>query len=340
MTDRSQAFSKKTGKGFGFLAACVLTSLLAMTCLSVLAANQDLEEIIQEKISERHPTDTPAWWQSLGPEAPKTMIALYEKAPGIYQRLRLVEALGWYQDPEALAFLKKLAESSTQDVIRNGSIRAIGNSAGASEVDFIGKFLDHEDPQTRVAAGQALRKIATPRANALLQKFYEKEQMPWVKDRVQETSPGVPRSRGPLLRMDTKSPVTLNPEFSGSWKGILVVPSQRDSSLLQIEAQAKTQIEGMTALKGELSFRLPSITPAPGVSSASPGGLRSVTLQLSQVSGKDVHVSGSLKSDVLKEWGAKAGSVHFEGELQERGDARLLKLESRELLLTVILRKQ
>jgi hypothetical protein len=327
---------------FNLLAIFILTGVFAATCFSVLAATSDLEEIIQDKISERHPTDTPAWWQSLGPEASHVMISLYDKTPGIYQRLRLVEALGWFHDPEAVAFLKRQAETNPEGVIRQGAIQSVGNAAGASETDFIAGFLTHDDPQTRISAGQALRKIATPKANSLLEKFYEKEQMPWVKDRVQETPMGVPRSRGPLLRLASKVPPTLKAEFSGNWRGVLLIPSNPKTStssatsfgLMQIDAQAKTQVEASINLTGEVKFQL---SPAPGTNSQKP---RSIALQLFQTSGKDVHVSGWLKGDVLKEWGAKESKVHFDGELQEQGEIRLLKIEARELLLEVVLRQQ
>lgn len=325
---------KPSALRFNLLAICILTGVLAMTCFSVLAANSSLEEVIQEKISERHPTDTPAWWQSLGPGAPHAMISLYDKTPGIYQRLRLVEALGWFHEPEAVEFLKKQAQATQQDVIRNGAIKSVGNAAGSSETDFIAGFLSHDDPQTRVAAGQALRKIATPKANSLLEKFYEKEQTPWVKDRIQEAPVGVPMSRGPLLRMSSKAAQALKSEFSGNWRGVLLIPSRASSGLMQIDTQAQTKIEGATHLTGEVKFQF---SPAPGTNPQTP---RTVTLQLSQASGKDIHVSGWLKGDILKEWGTKEPKVHFDGELQEQGDVRLLKLEAREVLMELVLRRQ
>lgn len=325
---------------FALVMASLLSGLMAMTCLSVLAAQPDLEEIIQDKVSQRHPSDTPAWWQSLGPDAPKAIIDLYDKAGGIYERTRLLGGLSNFHDPDSVAFLKKQAENSQQDVIRNSAIQAVGSAGGSADVEFLGKFLDNEDPQTRVAAGKALRKINDPKGNALLQKFYSKESLPWVKDRVQEFSPVKLGSGGPLLRIASKTPVTLKAEWTGSWKGILIVPSKQasvqssgqGSGLIRLDAQASTQIENSTTLKGELSFQLPPLTASPG---STP---RSVTVQFSQVSGRDTHVSGWLKSDVLKVWGAKEGSVHFDGELIERGDVRLFKVESRELMLTVILR--
>jgi hypothetical protein len=183
-----------------------------------------------------------------------------------------------------------------------------------------------------VAAGQALRKIATPKANALLEKFYQKEQMPWVKDRIQETPVGVPKSRGPLLRLSSKAPDALKPEFAGNWKGVLLIPSRINSGLMQIDAQARTQIDSVTHLTGEMKFQLP---PLPGTNSQTP---RSIVLKFTQVDGKDVHVSGWLKGDVVKEWGGKEPKIHFDGELQEQGEIRLFKIEARELLMTVIFR--
>jgi hypothetical protein len=308
---------------------------------SARATTVDLEEIIQEKISERHPTDTPAWWQSLGPDAPKVMMSMFERTTGTYPRLRLLDALGWFQDPDVIAFLKKQAENNKQGVLRNVAIRSVGNAAGASEVEFIGKFLTHEDPQTRTAAGQTLRKIQDPRATALLNKFYEKENLPWVKDRVLETPQGKAVSNGPLLRLESKSPHALKAEFAGRWKGALIIPLPRETGLLQIAAQAKTQLEGTNGLKGELSFVLPAsapLLPTPTPVSARPG--TPVTLQFFQVSGKDTQVSGTLKGDALKDWGAKANTIPFDGELQERGSVRLLKIESREILLNLILRSE
>lgn len=320
-----------------FVLVSVLSVLTAVTCFSVFAAAKpDLEAIIQDKISQRHPTDTPAWWQGLGSDAPKVIMELYEKDGGIYERTRLLSGLSNFHDPDSVAFLKKQAENSQQDVLRNSSIQAIGSAGGAADVEFLGKFLENDDPQTRVAAGKALRKINDAKGNALLQKFYAKENLPWVRERIQEYVPNQRGSQGPLLRMASKAPVALKAEFAGRWKGVLIIPSQPvsgpNSGLTRLDAQAKTQIENVTSLTGEVSFQLP---PPPQTPTAAP---KTISLQLSQVVGRDTRVSGWLKGDILKEWGAKDSSLHFDGELIERGEVRLFKIESRELLLTLILR--
>jgi hypothetical protein len=123
----------------------------------------ELEQAIQDVIIQRHPTDTPEWWRELGPEAPRVIIGMAEKAPRLYQRLRLVEALGWFDDQRAVEYLKRQADSASNGVIRNAAVKAIGNSQGAKELEFVSKFLKHSDPQTRKAAAQAVHKINAPK---------------------------------------------------------------------------------------------------------------------------------------------------------------------------------
>src|SRR5436305_8117694 len=112
--------------------------LLSLLLLMALPAGADsstdaIQHQIESVLAQRHPTDTPEWWRSLGPPAPAVIISMYQNTSHIYHRLRLLGALAWFDDPVAVDFLKKQAESSGDDVVVSAAIKSVGISQGAKE---------------------------------------------------------------------------------------------------------------------------------------------------------------------------------------------------------------
>jgi hypothetical protein len=213
----------------------IFLSFIIMTNTSGARAATDVDtrEKIQNVLSQLHPTDTPEWWRGLGPDAPGTIISMYEHESFVYHRLRLVQALAWFNDPAATAFLEKQANESNDDVIRNGAIQSLGTSSGPSEDDFIAGFLNHRDPQTRLVAAQALRKAGDEKAQNYLNQFMSHEKIQWVRDRYTTgiLAPAPFQIIHPVTSI--KALKTISPDFSGTWKGTLLVPQFKEEKGMQ-----------------------------------------------------------------------------------------------------------
>ncbi|PIR93238.1 hypothetical protein COT99_01805, partial [Candidatus Falkowbacteria bacterium CG10_big_fil_rev_8_21_14_0_10_43_10] len=151
----------------------VLISMLSSTVQASMT-EEKLEEIIQFKISERHPTDTPDWWKRLGPDAPKVIMSMYGRTKKTYEQIRLLSALAWYDDAAALEFIKAQTQAATNETVRSAGIRTMGFSQGAKEADFIAKYLSHADPQTRLTAAKTLKRIDAAAADQPIKDHLEK----------------------------------------------------------------------------------------------------------------------------------------------------------------------
>ncbi|MDR3606516.1 MAG: HEAT repeat domain-containing protein [Oligoflexia bacterium] len=193
--------------------------------VSAAMSEQQIHDAVENVLAQIHPTDTPAWWRSLGPQAPKVMISMYDQESFVYHRLRLVQALAWFDDPSGTAFLEKQASETTDDVIRNGAIQSLGTSQGAREDDFIAGFLTNDNPQTRLVAAEALRKAGDAKAQDELTRFLANEKIQWVKDKF-KTGALAP---APLRIVPAASSAarknTISLDFAGKWRGEILVPA-------------------------------------------------------------------------------------------------------------------
>ncbi len=209
-----------------FLILSLIFSAAAATSARAAASDSQIREQIQNVLMQLHPTDTAAWWQALGPAAPAVMIAMYDQESFVYHRLRLVQALAWFDDPAATAFLEKQAQDTPDDVIRNGAIQSLGTSQGAREDDFIAGFLSSSDPHTRLIAAQTLRKAGDQKAQAYLASFLANEKAQWVKDQYNTGSlaPAPLRIVHSASQAAASSQSTISLDFVGNWKGSLLVP--------------------------------------------------------------------------------------------------------------------
>jgi hypothetical protein len=182
----------------------------------------EIRQDIQAALSQRTPGESPEWWRALGPDAPPVIIRMYGESRNAYHQTRLLEGLSWFdQDRSAVEFLKTQARLSSNDVIRNAAITSLGISQGAREESFIADFLKDADPQTRLAAAQALARMRTPSAEARLKTYLEEEKTPWIRQKL--LSSPRPRASGLGERVIAPQAPEAPADWAGVWKGYELV---------------------------------------------------------------------------------------------------------------------
>ncbi len=232
-------------------AAVVLCFSLNPTGEAYSKTDFEIDEEIQNVVSQRHPKDTPEWWRGLGPTAPRVMIALYEKSDQTYVRLRLVEGLAYFsEDSKAVEFLKQQADLTSDDVIRNSAIRSVGISQGAKEIDFVSKYLHHTDAQTRLMAAQTIQGINDPQVKTLLEQYKKEEKAKWIIDRLN----GRFQTPTQPLEIVSSSEDRVNPILSGVWSGVLIYPLLSKSGMTVVTAELKFEGKTKSELKGKISL--------------------------------------------------------------------------------------
>jgi hypothetical protein len=167
---------------FTLLISFISTNLFAKTDSEIRAAitNVTHQRILRVK---------PDFWQSLGTNAPKVIIEMYKETGSNFQHIRMLEGLAFYSDPQATAFLKTQASTTSNNVVRQLAIRSVGRSTAASkEKAFFVGFLKHPDPQTRVEAAVALLQTKDASAVQQVKTFIASENTPWVVERVKNVA--------------------------------------------------------------------------------------------------------------------------------------------------------
>lgn len=311
---------------------------------------QSLRDQIQSVILERHPTDTADWWRGLGSQAPAVIMSMYQDSSHVYQRLRLVEGLGWFDDSSVTDFLKEQAQGATDDLIRDASITSIGISQGAREEDFIAGFLQSDDPQTRLAAAVALKRIGDPRSREILANYLSTEKIGWLRDKVihQPIHPPVAP-----LRIATHQERRLNAAFGGHWTGFWVEPITGSRPASEMKSDPVTldlALRNGTDLSGELRIARSSVASAAASGSAavttaaSPTASvarASVTYRLDRIVGKDGRISGVFsRADAGKEKAAGHRKVAFDGELVQKDGVTVLHFVMPETLGTMMVLRE
>lgn len=275
-------------------------------CLSHLAfakSEAEIRQWIEDTIGQRHPTDTPDSWRALGSSAPSIIISMYEGNSHIFQRLRLLGGLAWFDDPQATQFLKQQADGSSDDVIRNAAIKSIGSSQGAKEEDYISKFLSNPDAQTRFIAADTLKRLNDPKANQVVEKYLSEEKQTWISQRLKEQTPVLTQP----LKVVGSSEDALNSNFAGTWRGFWVYPLEAKIGMQSDAVMLKLRLEQALEANGELSVEAPL-----------PLKDKRRAYDLKHTRGRSAHLSGELVEKALT--GTKEPTP-FEADLvQEKGN--------------------
>lgn len=156
-------------KNFGGLA---VFSFLAVTFSSMLAfgmsqkkpvvagapANTFLQDQITERLRRIHGVDNPReTWRALGPEAPAVMIAMFKKSDVHMDRLRLLEAIGFFEDPVAHRFIKDELKSNSSSLERSACLRGLSNAGDADSIKIIQEFTNDSDLNVRKEASRLIK---------------------------------------------------------------------------------------------------------------------------------------------------------------------------------------
>lgn len=304
-------------------------------------SNAEIEAAIRGVLVQRHPTDTPEWWRGLGPNAPGVILSMSEKESRIYHRVRLVDALAWFpDDARAVEFLKRQAETTDEDAIRQAAVKSVGISQGAAELDFLSKQLAHPDPQTRLAAAQGLQRSEDPRARKALERYLSQEKADWIVRKLRSTQPEIPP--GGLARVgssrDIEDGPKIDPVFAGEWKGFWIAPESAGRGLVAKHATLQLREQGGKRLVGELSVEIQGLH-VKGDGKAQK--LQKVTLGALEVEQK--RFTGTISRKQVEFAGdtavlpTRAGDLQLEGQLMQIEGARVWTLEVRIPKVGVIL---
>jgi len=136
----------------------VLFLITALLCIETGYA--DTRETIDVILSQRHPTDTRETWVGLGADAPDVMLAMLAEGEQSYRRIRLIEALGYFQNSRVSEFLRKEAREAKNDLYKKAALHAIVKSEGDSGVEFAKDFPE-EKPMPPPAVMKPLKATGT-----------------------------------------------------------------------------------------------------------------------------------------------------------------------------------
>ncbi|MBI3535288.1 MAG: HEAT repeat domain-containing protein [Deltaproteobacteria bacterium] len=300
--------------------------MILLVSVSFAKTDLEIEEAIQDVISQRHPTDTPAWWLGLGTSAPGVIISMYEKTTQTYTKVRLVEGLAFFKDnSRALEFLKQQAEKTDEDVIRHSVIRNIGFTHGMAEIDFLSKYLHHADSQTRLVAAQAIQKTANSKAQDIIEQYKKEEKARWIVDRLDG------KLQTPLkpLTLVSSSEDNVSPIFLGFWKGYFVYPKRESRNLELIQANLQISGQTKTDVKGELTLFF--------------NGKKYKTYILKDMKLRNKKLIAFLPKKIsaeIKPIKQKEGLSEITGEIQEFEDIILFYLSAKDFAGSLVLRKE
>lgn len=226
---------------------------LGLTAGNVFGKTEaEIRTAIEDAIAVRHPKDTLEWWRGLGPQTPKILIQMYTSTSHIYHRMRLLQALAAFDDPEAVAFLKQEASKTPDDVIRNAAIRAVGVSQGGKEREWLASQLDHTDPNTRIAAFEALRASGDPQSRELANRHLQREKTDWARGKMKGEAPALPAK----LPVVGSSEDRLRGDIEGKWRGVWMGPEWRRPGEVRAERVELELIPlEMGAIRGNLKSR-------------------------------------------------------------------------------------
>jgi hypothetical protein len=149
-------------------------------------SNEAIRAKIQIVLKNRHPNETADFWRNLGPSSQVVPVitSMYQDNNNIYEKIRLMDALAWFNEPSATQFMKEEAENNSNRVIRSSAIRSVGLSQGTKEHDFFRKILKNSDPHIRAVAAEALIRMNDSKSDQIVDDAIKKEKIEWVTAKV------------------------------------------------------------------------------------------------------------------------------------------------------------
>jgi hypothetical protein len=225
----------------GRLLPVMLLAVVGSAAIARIAAaetDSELEERIQEVLTQRHPTDGASFWQGLGPEGPRVVRSMIAKAPSTYHRSRLIEALGYFSDAASREEIRRWGLSQEPPALRIAGIRAAGRVG--FEPEFFEKVLQDPDPQIRLSGARVLKSLPGSSSKRVLSEFLAREKVTWV----------VAGARGgEALKSLVSQAGRLEPSADrgcrGEWEGVWVHPKAGKRGVHAFPVRLKFEGEGV-----------------------------------------------------------------------------------------------
>lgn len=145
-----------------------------------------LRDTIEQAIVSQGKRNNARWWKELGSNAPSVIIKMYNESASRLEKIRLIEALGHYDLPNGVNFLKGEVARTKNNVIRQVAIRSLSRSQGIKEIEFYLSLLSHHDPHTRLEAALSLKRTNDPNALMELRHFTSNEKTEWLVKRLEK----------------------------------------------------------------------------------------------------------------------------------------------------------
>lgn len=190
------------------------------------AETSELKKKIQEVIAQRHPSDTPEYWQSLGTPAIPVLQELISQTTHPYRRTRILYALSAFDADGAYETLKENAEQSDNEVVRQSALRGLVPQHGKKAIEIFKRALDNKEANTRLIAAQSLAQVGMDpelseqdkqKVEIYLQDFEVQESTDWVLKRYRDAKKGF--AAGPK-RTTASAAAAPKKGWAGRWKGV------------------------------------------------------------------------------------------------------------------------
>lgn len=311
---KSLTIARSSGKLEAMFQTLIVFLIPLIFGMNSALANLDEGEIqkrIEQILSERHPSDDSQDWKSLGKNAPKVILKLIRKEEKVYRRIRLIQALAWFEDPEAVEFLKDTIQNSENRMFRDKAIQTYALSQGERSIGLIRPFLEAQNEHTRLLVARVFQSLAqsgSEDAKKILADYEKKEKTPWVLARLKST--GVDKKK--LLQAERKKKKEAS-VILGVWKGYWVfLEKKQDHSSLKVKTAQLEILPDGKRFKGKLKIEKQKEVIL--LTQMAPSGLRTL--------------NSVWKNDLTK---------RVSGEWSREKDALVLRLEVPHLGATLVL---
>jgi hypothetical protein len=126
-----------------------------------------IERRIHGEISQRHPgPNVPEFWKSLPPEAGSILVKMYDKTQSRFEKMRLLEGLGYFTTPEVQEKLQAAEKEWKSNNVFRRQVAESQIRASSEPVATHFRWLGDDDKDVRAAA---LRQIQEKYTDASLE---------------------------------------------------------------------------------------------------------------------------------------------------------------------------
>jgi hypothetical protein len=160
-----------------------------------------VREKVEAALSQRDMPRSAQWWGALGVQGGTALREIFQAAPRLQAKFRVLEAHRFFSDAESALFLRKSAFELQNRALRRTAILSLAWSQGMKERSTFETLLASGDPFIRVAAAQGLQIMPQPDARAMLKNFLAQEPVAWVVARLKPPSPSLQTDPGLFRRL-------------------------------------------------------------------------------------------------------------------------------------------